>query len=98
MVMLHRWFGLAAALFLFVSGLTGAVISWDHELDAWLNPQLFQAASGACRSGKPGWNWRASSKRRTRACASTTRSRRPNPATRRCSPSKAGRIRHGKSL
>lgn len=27
MVMLHRWFGLAAALFLFVSGLTGAVIS-----------------------------------------------------------------------
>ena len=47
MVVLHRWFGLAVALFLFVSGLTGAVISWDHELDAWLNPQLFHAASGA---------------------------------------------------
>ncbi|MNM26499.1 hypothetical protein D3C81_369630 [compost metagenome] len=46
MVVLHRWFGLAVALFLFVSGLTGAVISWDHELDAWLNPQLFHAASG----------------------------------------------------
>lgn len=55
MVMLHRWFGLAAALFLFVSGLTGAVISWDHELDAWLNPQLFQAASGAhAGAAKPG--------------------------------------------
>ena len=46
LVVLHRWFGLAAALFLFISGLTGALISWDHELDAWLNPQLFHAASG----------------------------------------------------
>ena len=30
---LHRWIGLAIAAFLFLSGLTGAVISWDHELD-----------------------------------------------------------------
>lgn len=55
LVLLHRWFGLAVALFLFISGLTGAVISWDHELDAWLNPQLFHAAgapdAGAARSG-----------------------------------------------
>ncbi|MFN7957944.1 MAG: PepSY-associated TM helix domain-containing protein [Holophagaceae bacterium] len=42
-VRLHRWFGLGAAAFLFVAGLTGAVISWDHELDAWLNPGLFKA-------------------------------------------------------
>lgn len=42
---LHRWFGLAAAIFLFISGATGAVISWDHELDEWLNPQLFHARS-----------------------------------------------------
>lgn len=41
MVMLHRWFGLAIAVFLFIAGLTGAVISWDHELDAWLNPQIY---------------------------------------------------------
>lgn len=51
LVVLHRWFGLAVALFLFISGLTGAVISWDHELDAWLNPQLFHAASGEQASG-----------------------------------------------
>jgi len=31
------------AVFLFISGLTGAIISWDHELDEWLNPQLFEA-------------------------------------------------------
>ena len=31
---LHRWFGLFTAVFLFIAGATGAVISWDHELDA----------------------------------------------------------------
>lgn len=45
-VVLHRWLGLATALFLFVAGLTGAIISWDHELDGWLNPALYDAASG----------------------------------------------------
>lgn len=44
---LHRWAGLFLALFLFVSGVTGAIISWDHELDAWLNPQLFDAPAAA---------------------------------------------------
>lgn len=47
LVRLHRWFGLAAALFLFVAGATGAVISWDHELDEWLNPALYRARSAA---------------------------------------------------
>lgn len=42
-VLLHRWLGLLAAGFLLVTGLTGAVISWDHELDALLNPQLHAA-------------------------------------------------------
>jgi uncharacterized iron-regulated membrane protein len=42
---LHRWVGLVIAGFLFVSGLTGAVISWDHELDDYLNPHLREAKS-----------------------------------------------------
>ena len=42
-VMLHRIVGLTIAAFLFVSGMTGAVISWDHELDEWLNPHLTDA-------------------------------------------------------
>ena len=33
LVLLHRWFGLFIAVFLFVSGLTGALISWDHQID-----------------------------------------------------------------
>lgn len=41
----HRWAGLAIAAFLFVSGLTGAVISWDHELDDLLNPHLTTISS-----------------------------------------------------
>ena len=49
LVVMHRWLGLGTALFLFVAGATGAVISWDHELDEWLNPQLFEARS----SGEP---------------------------------------------
>ncbi len=42
---LHRWVGLFIASFLFVSGVTGAVISWDHELDDLLNPHLMYAQS-----------------------------------------------------
>ncbi|HTI17865.1 MAG TPA: PepSY-associated TM helix domain-containing protein [Trinickia sp.] len=44
-VFLHRWFGLGTALFLFVSGLTGAVIAWEPELDRALNPAFFRSAS-----------------------------------------------------
>lgn len=43
--LLHRWVGLVIAGFLIMSGLTGAVISWDHELDDLLNPHLTQVDS-----------------------------------------------------
>lgn len=41
----HRWAGLITAAFLFFSGVTGAVISWDHALDQWLNSHLTSAKS-----------------------------------------------------
>lgn len=44
-VLVHRYAGLAIAVFLFVAGLTGAVIAFTHELDEWLNPGLFKTAS-----------------------------------------------------
>lgn len=50
-VLVHRWAGLFTAVFLLIAGLTGAVISWDHELDEWLNPHLYDAPSAG--SGKP---------------------------------------------
>ncbi|MEJ8851701.1 PepSY-associated TM helix domain-containing protein [Variovorax rhizosphaerae] len=39
--LIHRWAGLTVALFLIVAGLTGAVTSWDHEIDEWLNSALY---------------------------------------------------------
>src|SRR5262245_34553517 len=48
--MIHRWAGLVTAAFLFFSGVTGAVISWDHALDEWLNSRLTSAKpSGPAR-------------------------------------------------
>lgn len=49
-VLVHRWAGLFTGVFLFIAGLTGALISWDHELDEALNPHLFHAKS---TGGKP---------------------------------------------
>lgn len=49
LVLIHRYAGLLMAPFLVVTGLTGAVISWDHELDEWLNPRLMHASG----SGTP---------------------------------------------
>jgi uncharacterized iron-regulated membrane protein len=43
--LIHRWAGLFIALFLVVAGLTGAVVSWDHELDEWLNSDLYEVES-----------------------------------------------------
>ncbi|WP_232410929.1 PepSY domain-containing protein [Methylophilus sp. 5] len=45
LLLIHRWLGLFSALFLLLTGLTGAIISWDHELDALLNPQLMHSES-----------------------------------------------------
>ncbi|MFT3848144.1 MAG: PepSY-associated TM helix domain-containing protein [Propionivibrio sp.] len=42
-VLIHRYVGLLMVPFLFVTGLTGAIISWDHELDDLLNPHLMEA-------------------------------------------------------
>ena len=39
----HRWIGLTIATFIVFSGLTGAIISWDHELDDLINPHLLES-------------------------------------------------------
>ncbi|MGP0564492.1 MULTISPECIES: PepSY-associated TM helix domain-containing protein [unclassified Nitrospina] len=40
-IKLHRYAGLTIALFLIVSGLTGSIIAFYHELDEGLNSELF---------------------------------------------------------
>ncbi|MEX0791590.1 MAG: PepSY-associated TM helix domain-containing protein [Pirellulaceae bacterium] len=43
LVVVHRYVGLAIALFLVVAGLTGSILAYQHELDVVLNPSLFHA-------------------------------------------------------
>ena len=45
LIRLHRYAGLFTAAFLFVAGLTGAVIEWNGELDDLLNADLTRVAS-----------------------------------------------------
>ncbi|MEZ5935163.1 MAG: PepSY-associated TM helix domain-containing protein [Alphaproteobacteria bacterium] len=43
LTLLHRYLGLAMALFLAMAGLTGAILAFHHEIDAWLNPAFYRA-------------------------------------------------------
>ncbi|MGD1877731.1 MAG: PepSY-associated TM helix domain-containing protein [Kiloniellaceae bacterium] len=43
LVLLHRYLGLATAVFLAVAGLTGSILAFHHEIDAWLNPEFYSA-------------------------------------------------------
>lgn len=53
LTLLHRWLGLLIATFLLIAGLTGAIIAWDHELDAWLNPAFYTAKPTKNSSAEP---------------------------------------------
>ena len=41
LVVLHRYLGLAMAVFLALAGLTGSILAFHHEIDEWLNPQFY---------------------------------------------------------
>lgn len=43
-VLLHRWVGLVMTLFLVIAGLTGSLLVFHDELDAWLDPHTHFAA------------------------------------------------------
>ena len=77
LVVIHRWLGLFTAVFLIVAGASGALIAWDHELDEWLNPELFELPPrmrSRRRRCSPASNWPAGSKREIRRFASAPRS------------------------
>jgi uncharacterized iron-regulated membrane protein len=50
LVRLHRYLGLTTAAFLFVAGVTGAILPFHDDLDAALNPELFSANGSAALS------------------------------------------------
>ncbi|WP_228896273.1 PepSY-associated TM helix domain-containing protein [Pseudoduganella aquatica] len=47
LVWLHRWAGLTLGLLFVLMGLSGALLVFEHDIDAALNPHLFHSAS-AC--------------------------------------------------
>lgn len=46
-VVIHRYVGLAMAVFLMMAGLTGSLLAFNHELDAALNPELMRVTPPA---------------------------------------------------
>ncbi len=43
LAVLHRWVGLSMAGFLLMAGVTGSLLAWNDELDAFIRPDLFLA-------------------------------------------------------
>jgi uncharacterized iron-regulated membrane protein len=48
-VYLHRWVGLAVLLFIGVAAITGTVLSFDKELDRWLNDDWYYVKTQSAR-------------------------------------------------
>lgn len=42
LVLFHRYVGLALAAFLLMAGITGSLLAWNHELEAWAAPSLWR--------------------------------------------------------
>ncbi len=53
LVLLHRYLGLATAVFLALAGLTGAILAFHHEIDEWLNPQFYWVPARTAQTGAP---------------------------------------------
>ncbi|MBY0242685.1 MAG: PepSY domain-containing protein [Burkholderiaceae bacterium] len=52
LILLHRWAGWTLGLLFVLMGLSGTLLVFEHELDAALNPALFQPAAN-CRAPQP---------------------------------------------
>ena len=40
LLQIHRWLGIALAMLLVITGVTGSLLAFHHEIDALLNPDL----------------------------------------------------------
>lgn len=46
-IRIHRYIGLTTAIFLFITGITGSFLAYQHEIDEWLNPEFFEIKTPA---------------------------------------------------
>lgn len=49
----HRYLGIVLAAFLVVAGITGSILAFYYEFDAWLNPALFRIEQAGQASQSP---------------------------------------------
>jgi len=52
-IKIHRWMGLTALAFLFIAGVTGSFLCFDHRIDAALNSDLFYHSGAAANVDTP---------------------------------------------
>lgn len=45
-LVIHRWLGLGVCIFFAIASLTGAVLVYEHELDAWINGDIYRTTPG----------------------------------------------------
>jgi uncharacterized iron-regulated membrane protein len=50
----HRWLGIGLAAFVVLAGMTGSLLAFHHEIDAFLVPELHRVAPQASRAGFDG--------------------------------------------
>ena len=51
LLVVHRWLGIGLAAFVVLAGLTGSLLAFHHEIDAFLVPELHRVAPRASRAG-----------------------------------------------
>ena len=50
LLILHRWLGIGLAAFVVLAGLTGSLLAFHHEIDAFLVPELHRVAPQTSRA------------------------------------------------
>ena len=51
LLVVHRWLGIGLAAFVVLAGLSGSLLAFHHEIDAFLVPELHRVAPQASRAG-----------------------------------------------
>jgi uncharacterized iron-regulated membrane protein len=51
-LVLHRWLGLGVLVFFAIASATGAVLVYEHELDTWINRDVFPVTQGDVGAAK----------------------------------------------
>ncbi len=54
LLLIHRWSGITLAVLLIIAGLSGSLLAFHHEIDAWINPALHHTTPSPQRAALDG--------------------------------------------